>query len=41
MEEMLIDLAFDSASMSIKESWDANKDADLVIAQSQAHNILA
>jgi len=41
MEEMLIDLAFDSASMSIKENWDAIKDADLVIAQSQAHNILA
>ena len=34
MEEMLIDLAFDSASMSIKENWDAIKDADLVIAQS-------
>jgi len=41
MEEMLIDLAFDSASMSIKENWDAIKDTDLVIAQSQAHNILA
>jgi hypothetical protein len=34
MEENLIDLAFDSASMSIKENWDAIKDTDLVIAQS-------
>lgn len=41
MEEMLTDLAFEAAKMAVDSTWDANKDTDLVIAQSQAHNILA
>ena len=41
MEVMLTDLAFEAAKMAVDSTWDANKDTDLVIAQSQAHNILA
>jgi hypothetical protein len=31
MEEMLTDLAFESATMAVDSQWDATKDADLVI----------
>ena len=41
MEEQLMDLAYEAAKMAVDSTWDANKDADLVIAQSQAHNLLA
>lgn len=41
MEEMLIQLAFTAATLGIVEQWDAQKDADLVIAQSNCHIQLA
>ncbi len=31
-EENLIDLSFDSATLAVKSEWNAQKDADLVIA---------
>lgn len=41
MEENLVDVAFKAASLAVAEEWDAQKNADLVIAQSEAHFILA
>ena len=41
MDEMLTDLAFEASTMAVEATWDASKDADLVIAQSLAHTILA
>ena len=41
LDEGLVDLCFEAASMCIVEKWDALKDADLVIAQSYAHIQLA
>jgi len=41
MEEQLVQLSFESATMCVTETWDANKDADLIIAQSNAHVQLA
>ena len=32
MDELLVPLAFDAATMCVAETWDAQKDADLVIA---------
>lgn len=40
-EEMLIDLAFNSATLAVKDEWDPIKDVDLIMAQSEAHNVLA
>ena len=37
MEELLVNLAYTSANLGIAEQWDALKDADLVIAQSNCH----
>ncbi len=37
MEEMLVQLSFTAASLGTAETWDAMKDADLVIAQSNCH----
>ena len=41
LEEYLVDLAFDSATLAVKDSWDPIKDHDLIIAQSESHNIIA
>jgi hypothetical protein len=41
LEENLIDLVFDSATLCVKENWDPFKDSDLVIAQSGAHIALS
>ena len=37
MEEMLIPIAFSAANLCVAETWDPLKDADLIIAQSNAH----
>ena len=41
LEEYLVDLAFDSATLAVKDTWDPIKDHDLIIAQSESHNIIA
>ena len=41
MEENLVDIAFKAATLAISDDWDAQKNADLVIAQSECHFILA
>jgi len=41
LEENLIDISFQSGSLCIKDQWDAQKDLDLVIAQSEAQINLA
>jgi hypothetical protein len=41
MEELLVNLAYTAANLGIAEQWDALKDADLVIAQSNCHIQLA
>ena len=40
-EEYLIDLAFDAGTLAVKDEWDPIKDHDLIMAQSESHNILA
>lgn len=40
-EEDLIDLAFSSGTLAVKDQWDPIKDHDLIIAQSESHNIIA
>jgi hypothetical protein len=40
-EELLIDLAYDAASLAVKDEWDPIKDTDLIMAQSESHGILA
>lgn len=37
MDELLVSLAFTAATLGIEEQWDAMKDPDLVIAQSNCH----
>ena len=32
LEENIIDLAFDSANLAVKDKWDVAKDHDLIIA---------
>jgi propanediol utilization protein len=41
MDELLVQVSFDAATMCVAETWDANKDSDLIIAQSNAHIQLA
>ena len=41
LEEMLVDLAFNAASLAIANEWDPQKNTDLIIAQSESHFILA
>ena len=41
LEENIIDLCFDAATLCVQEKWDPLKDSDLVIAQSGAHIALA
>mmetsp|Transcript_32605 Transcript_32605/g.49859 ORF Transcript_32605/g.49859 Transcript_32605/m.49859 type:complete len:138 (+) Transcript_32605:170-583(+) len=36
-EENLVDLAFESATLAIKSEWDAIKNNDLIMAQSESH----
>ena len=40
-EEYLIELAFDAGTLAVKDEWDPIKDHDLIMAQSESHNILA
>lgn len=40
-EEYLVDLAFNSASLAVRDEWDPIKDVDLIIAQSESHAVLA
>jgi len=40
-EELLVDLTFDAATLAIKDTWDPIKNIDLIIAQSEAHLLLA
>ena len=40
-EENLIELAFDAATLAVKDEWDPIKDQDLIMAQSESHAILA
>jgi hypothetical protein len=40
-EELLIDLAYDAATLAVKDEWDPIKDTDLIMAQSESHGILA
>jgi hypothetical protein len=41
LAENLVDIAFEAATLCVAQEWDAAKDGDLVIAQSQAHINLA
>ena len=41
MEDNLVDIAHKAASLAIAEEWDAVKNTDLVIAQSECHFVLA
>ena len=41
LDEGLFDMAFESATLCVAQEWDAAKDMDLVIAQSQANITLA
>lgn len=41
LEEMLIDLAFNAATLATTHEWEALKNTDLTIAQSESHFILA
>ena len=41
MQEMQIQVAFNAATLCVAETWDYLKDADLIIAQSNAHIQLA
>lgn len=40
-EEYLVDLAFDAATLAVKDQWDPIKDHDLIIAQSESNLILS
>ena len=41
LDEYLTEIAYDAATYCVKEEWDAQKNSDLIIAQSQAHIDLA
>jgi hypothetical protein len=41
LEENIVELAFDSATLAVKDAWDPIKDHDLIIAQSESHAVLA
>lgn len=41
LEENLVEISFQSGTLCIKDAWDAQKDLDLVIAQSEAQINLA
>ena len=41
LDEGLTEIAYDAATFCVKEEWDAQKNSDLIIAQSQAHIDLA
>jgi hypothetical protein len=41
MDEMLVQLSFTAATLGTAETWDAQRDTDLVIAQSNCHIQLA
>lgn len=41
LEENIVDLAFEAATLAVKDKWDVIKDNDLIIAQSESHTILA
>lgn len=41
LDEMLVEIAYDAATFCVKDEWDAQKNSDLIIAQSQAHIDLA
>ena len=34
IEENLVEIAYDAATLCVKDQWDANKNSDLIIAQS-------
>ena len=38
---MLVDIAFEAASLGIKDDWDHQKNTDLIIAQSECHLIIS
>lgn len=40
-EEMLVDLAFEAATLAVKDEWDPIKDNDLIMAQSESHAIIS
>ncbi len=41
LEEMLVELAFNAATLAISNEWEPQKNTDLIIAQSESHFILA
>jgi hypothetical protein len=41
IEENLVEIAFKAGTLAVQDDWDAQKNTDLVIAQSEAHFILA
>jgi hypothetical protein len=41
LEENIVDLAFEAATLAVKDKWDVVKDHDLIISQSESHTILA
>lgn len=40
-EELLVDLAYEAANLAVKDTWDPIKNIDLIIAQSEAHLLIA
>ena len=40
-EEMLVDIAFEAGTLAVTDEWDAQKNTDLVIAQSESHFLIA
>ena len=41
MEEWLVEVAFNSATLAVAGEWDPQKNPELIIAQSSSHFILA
>ena len=41
MEENLVEIAYKAAIMAVADEWDSQKNADLVITQSECHFVLA
>ena len=41
LEENLVELAFEAATLAVANDWDAQKNSDLIIAQSESHFVLA
>ena len=41
LEENIVELAFEAATLAVSSDWDVQKNTDIIIAQSGSHIILA